>query len=346
MKTTETNSTRSDLNRAPRRRGEAGWVVLASMILVTIAASVTVTWARHALLAKGTLEMALGANSSEEASRSGLNRCREKMRQGQCPGVADDGEEDVVVTDEGYIVTTERGVDPAEHDRRSLRSHARQAAGTFEEEASLKGRARVVPGSHGNGNATRLKCDEASGVLAAGLLTIISTDTTVSDTEMAGLFLLDNAAVLTLNNVVLRGTIITRAGLCGDEPLKQGSGRPEVRLEEGVRLLSGTVLPGVAVLGPDLVMTSTNDSRVEVQGMVVADELDLSGRGCMRGMVVTETSGGVGIKMKRPGYGRGPESWSSKLDPGAENVTRIAFPAEGFTTDEMDVMEKYNAFGS
>ena len=76
--------------------------------------------------------------------------------------------------------------------------------------------------------------------------------------------------------------------------------------------------------------------------MSICDEMDLGGRGCVRGMVVTETSGNIGPSVRRPGFGRGAQGWSNKLVAGAEKVRTLAFRAEGFEEAELDLMEVYN----
>jgi hypothetical protein len=326
-----------------KRPAEQGWVLVASFILAGLAASVSVTWARHAVLAKSSLEMAHGASESEEAAQSGLNHAREQMRQGHPPGNCGDGTEQVVLTEDGHVVTIEREV--SSHKRRRLRTYATKMNGQFTEEAAVRARARVVPESNSEGEPTRLNCDSgAVSTMMAGLVTVLSGSNTYSDVDMAGLFILEPGADLTLENVVLRGAVITRAGRCADEPMQTGSNRPTINMVGDIRLIAGTVLPDVAMVAPDCVVTADADARVEIQGQVVANELDLPCRGSLRGMVVTEKRGNIGGGCKRPGYGRGPQSWSNELVAGAERVTLISFPSESYTESEMDAMESCNVF--
>ncbi len=328
----------------PARSSEQGWVVLASLILAGIAASVSVTWARHAVLAKGTLEMSHGASETEEAAHSGMMHAREQMRLGDPPGNVQNGDEEIVLTEDGHVVTIERDVKV--HDRRRLRTKAHKLNGSFTDEAAVKANAVVMPENDAAGDPTRLDCDEGTTAMMAGNVTIIGGTSTYSNTQMAGLFILENGADLTLDNVVLRGTIITRAGLCKSNAKQTGSNRPTINMVGGIRLIAGTVLPDVAMVGPDCVVNADANARVEIQGQVISDELDLPCRGTVKGMVTTETSGGCGNQIKRPGHGRGPQSWSSKLIAGAERVTKIAFPAEDYTVAEMNAMEACNVFSN
>jgi hypothetical protein len=330
-------------SRHAARSGEQGWVVVASLILAGIAASVSVTWARHAVLAKSTLEMSHGASESEEAAQSGLNHAREQMRQGHPPGNTSTGTEDVVLTEDGHVVTIEREVHV--HDNRELRTHATKLNGAFTEQAAVRARARVVPESDADGDPTRLECDsDAVTTMMAGLVTVLNGSNSYENVEMAGLFILEPGADLTLENVVLRGTIITRAGKCNSAPKQVGANRPTINLIGDIRLIAGTVLPDVAFVGPDAVMTADANARVEIQGQVIADELDMPCRGSVHGMVTTEKQGSIGSNVKRPGRGRGAQGWSSELVAGAERVTEISFPSEPYTVAEMDAMESCNVF--
>lgn len=330
-------------------RRQRGWVVLATLILSAAAASITVAWARHVVLAKGTLEMAHGASRREEASRSGLSRAREQMRQGTPPGTADDGQEDTVVTNDGDEVTVERRV--KSHDRREIKINARRPGGDFQEEASVRGEAQIVPAGRRPGSAepgpserrTRLDCE--TGAMLAGLLTIVNGTTTYQDTELTGLFLLEEGSKLTLEDVVLRGAIVTRAGLCEDNAPTTGGARPQVDVYGGVRILAGTELPGCAVVGPDLLFRADPSARLEVRGTLVAEQVDVPCRSTIKGLVVGEREEAVGSKTKRPGHGRGAPSWPSFVVAGKERVTAISFPALAPSEAELDLMEQFDADG-
>jgi len=99
------------------RAGERGWVLVSALVLSMVAASITVGWARHAVLSKGQLEFSNGASRTEEAARSGLERTKEQMRNGDPPGPVgdgDDGDEDdcggwSMDEDDGETVNTPQG---------------------------------------------------------------------------------------------------------------------------------------------------------------------------------------------------------------------------------------------
>lgn len=331
--------------RPTRARPEQGWVLIATLIMSALAASLTVAWARHAVLAKTSLEMSTGASETEEAARSGLERTREQMRRGTPPGTAEDGEEQIVETQTGEVVTCEREV--VGHDRRDLRMRAESPGDQYEHEATLKGRAAIVPGSCGHsdssGKRTCLSEDVGSEVLMAGHLTVLSGNCEMRDGEYAGLYLLEEGAELTLENCVLRGTIITRPAAQHDHPLASGANRPQVNIEGNVRLLAGTDLPEVSICAPDAVVRSSNTSRCEAEGVVSADEVEVDGRACFQHMVVCETVEDFGDDCVRPGHGRGARDWPDCLEAGIERVTAISFPATGFTDDELDLLDQFDA---
>ena len=322
-----------------RRAEEGGWVLLATLVLSAFIVSVTVTYARHAVLAKKSLEVASGASVAEEASRSGLERTRERMQQGMLPGTEDEGEEDVVETPTGEIVISEREV--IDQKTRRLRVKARGTGESVEEEANLKARGKVIPG-HGDDDekVTRMDCDESATLMAG--LTIISGDQTFQDVELAGLILVENGAHLTLDNVVHRGAIITRAGLCEDNIPATGANRPKVSVYGDFRLLAGTELPGVAVLGPDAEVTMDSSARAEIEGMVVADEFEAPGRCTMRGMLVSKQDPVFGNKIRRPGHGRGLQDWPESVKCGAEKVKRLSFPYEDLDDATHALMDSYD----
>ncbi|MHC4844836.1 MAG: hypothetical protein ACYTCU_01605 [Planctomycetota bacterium] len=296
-------------------------------MLSSLVVTVTVTYARHAVLAKKSLEFAKGASEVEEASRSGLERVRERMRDGDSPGTEAEGTHDYAITPTGEEVIGEREI--LDHDKRELRVRASEAAPDQDpEHARIRARADVEPGSGPTKDKSRLDCSDGSTLLMAGLVQFISGNATYQDVDLAGLMVLENGATLTLEDVVLRGTIITRAGLCETNPPAVGSNRPQVQLFGDVRLLAGTQLPETAVLGPDLVLESDVSSRIDIDGFTVADEIDLNGRGRLNGMVVSGLSESISGDIRRPGFGRGQQDWPSDILAGGEAVVQIAFPVD------------------
>ena len=156
-----------------RSPGEQGWVLIAAMIVSGIAATLTMSWARHAVLSKGHLEMAHGASETEEHVYSGIERTREKMRDGKGPGTLEDGEDDVVILDDGDRIRCER--DEKSHDRRQIKSRCYRPSGDWSQESSTKARCRVEPrggSKKSSGERTCLTQESGDSVMLAGNLTI------------------------------------------------------------------------------------------------------------------------------------------------------------------------------
>lgn len=324
-------------------RAEQGWVLIAALLVATVSASLTVGWARHAVLSKGQLEMSTGASRTEEASRSGLERTRELMRKGKPPGTEDDGEEDVVTTSNGDSVHSEREEDDIEHDKRDIKVRAYHSSGNSHKDAAVRSRAKVVPGSQGKGKRTRLDCVEGSKIIVIPGLTMVTGMLVLTpSSDVSGVYLLENGATLVMEDIDFTGAIVTRASLCETNALATGGGRPTVQLKGGCVLRDGPDLPGLSLCGPDLVITADTDARIDVRGMIVAEDINLPCRGVLREMVVSESTEVISSNISRPGHDRGPQDFPSFVKPGSEKMTYISFPTEHFTDDEMDTMEAYD----
>jgi hypothetical protein len=339
-KTTHRSQRRRPVGRQGEQ-GEQGWVLIAALLIAAVSASLTVGWARHAVLSKGKLEMATGASRIEEASRSGFEHTRELMRRGQPPGTEEDGEDVVVTTSHGDEVRSERR--NVGHGRREINVRARHSSGNEHRDASLRGRAEVVPGSRGHGKRSRLRCEEGSKVLLIpGLTMVTGTLVFTPSSDVTGVYLMENGSKIIMEDCNFTGAILTRASLCESNPLATEGSRPEIEFRGGCTMREGTDLPGLSICGPDVRVVADSAARLDVRGMIVAEELDLQCRGVLRKMVICEGDEIIGSNISRPGRSRGPQDFASCVDPGSERMTRISFPTEHFSTDEMDAIEAYD----
>lgn len=330
----------------PDCSGEDGWVLIATLILTSVVASITVGWARHAVLSKGQLEFATGASRTEEASRSGFDRLREQMRNGDPPGSEEDDEGDVVVTTHGDEVRVSRGKSDDKNNGRRVDVEVRHESGADHRAAALRGDAEVVPGSRGGGNRTRLKCDEGSKILLIPGLTMVTGEMVFTpSSNLEGVFLMEAGSRMVLEDCTLLGSIVTRSSLCEDNPHATGAQRPEIEIRGSFSCRSGDDLPGISICGPDARVLADSQARVDIDGMVVVEEIDLPCRGNLRGMLVAEGDENLGVNILRPGHGRGPQNFPDSVEVGSERMTRIAFPSEVFTIDEMDAVEAYDVLG-
>lgn len=334
--------TPAPLKHTLARRAESGWVLAATLVLSSLAIAVTVTYARHAVLAKKSLEYGKGASEVEEASRSGMERVRERMRDGDPPGTIDEGTHDQAVTPTGEVVEGERQVLPEQ--RREVRVRARSGPVDDGDEYRTRARGRVEPGSGDTQSRTTIECDDGQTLLAGNLM-VISGPTQFQGVELAGLMLLEDGAELTLTDCVLRGTILTRHGACRNHPKAEGANRPRVNVYGGLRLLAGTELPETAMCAPDAVFECDDASRVEMRGFACADEVRVRGRGTLRGMVVSGVDEELSSDVRRPGAGRGCEEYPDYVECGAEEFVRVAFPNDPVPEATLDLMATYDFDG-
>jgi len=310
-------------------------VLAATLILSSLVMAVTVTYARHAVLSKKSLEFAKGASEVEEASRSGLQLVREFMRLGDAPGTAEDGEEVSSDMPTGEHVTGERRV--VDHDTREIKSHAVSPKNSQDGESKIKANTEVVPSNNTTKDQSAVECD-LGGTLLAGNLKVITGPEAYQGVQLAGLVLLEDGAELTLSDCILRGTIVTRAGLCQGTAKLQGANRPVVNVYGGLRLLAGTELPETAMCAPDAIFNAENADSLEINGFVYADEIKTAPKGTLRGMVVSDTDQQIAPGVNRPGHGRGHDTFPDYIETGAESVKRLAVPAEKIPDEVLDAM--------
>jgi hypothetical protein len=326
---------------ASARRSESGWVLAAALVMSTLAIAVTVTYARHAVLAKKSLEFAQGASPVEEATRSGMERVRERMLQGDLPGTIAQGTQDHAVTSGGEDVTGER--EDIGNKMREIRVRATSTTGSqSSDEFNTKARGTVQPGSGSTQKKTTVKCTNGQQVLL-GNCTSISGNASFTGAELSGVLLLEDGAHLTLQDCILRGSICTRHGVCSDHPACTGANRPKVSVYGGLRLLCSSDLPDTAMCAPDGVLDCDASARVEVNGFACADEVNVKGHSCVSGMVVSDTSETIDPTVKRPGHGRGCQSYPDSVDCGIEEVTKVVFPNDPIPGSTLDVMATSNS---
>ena len=323
------------------RRHEEGFALVGALILCAVMGGLTVTWARHALLAKESLVIGRGASEADEASRSGMERIRHRVRQGSLPGVCDSGDEDVTYTADGRRVVSDREV--LGHGLRQLGIRVGRPLVSSRDEAVLRVRAEVVPAGGGSESSlrTRLTCQEGASILSSPLAQFITGTTHIQGGVLDGFFIVENGAELILEDVVVRGALFSRAGLCKDTLAVEGIGRPSIRLLGDCRLLARTELPDVCVVAPDGRLTGESPSRVELRGFVAVDEVRLLGQATCRGMIVARTHEEFSEQVTRPGFGRGVPTFPESIDVGAERIVRVGFPRLAVDAQILDAMEAF-----
>lgn len=335
------NITNHNPDRRARRRArrEQGWVLLSSLILSTLLAALTITWARHAVQAKKTLDIHHGASEAEEATKSGFARVRTMMRESEVPGGYDTGTEDIVTTPVGGVVISE--IAALTHDLREVWVVAKEDMDSTTE-AALHAYALVVPGNGSVGDTrTKLTEEVCAEVFLSGGVTTVASDTTLSGVA-SGVYMLEDGVELTLDDCLFTGVIASAFGMNSTAVPAEGYDRPSVVISGDTQVVSGADVPGVAIVMPDGIVHAPSSSRFELDGFVVGEELLLDGRGTARGMLVSGGVQAIGDDVARPGHGRGIQSWPVDIVAGAERVMTIAFPHEEPTDDELDAMESFD----
>ncbi len=338
---TATENPRRVLPR-PKRSNPQGWVLISALLLSSLLAALTVTWARHAVQAKATLDIAAGASQAEESTKSGFARTRTMMRNSEVPGGCSTGNEDIVTTPVGGIVISE--IHAISHGLREVWVVAKEDENSATE-AMLHAFAEIIPGNGSMGDVrTRLQSSTCQQLFDAGDVTTVSSDTTLSGTA-SGIYMVQDSVTLTLDDCVFTGVIASTFGLASSSTPATVGDRPRLIIAGDSRLESNVDVPGVSVVMPDGIVTSDSSSRFDIDGFVVGEELLLEGRGTARGMLVAGGVESIGADILRPGHGRGVQSWPTDVIPGAERIMTIVFPRDEVTDEELDTMESFDLGG-
>ncbi len=144
----------------------------------------------------------------------------------------------------------------------------------------------------------------------------VTTDLTLSGVEFEGVLVVHESVVLTLNDVIVRGAILSAAS-SSDSVLSAHSqfSQPQVVFTGVTRLLEADFLPGLAIHMPDgRVVADHALARVEIRGDIVAHSLSLQSKGSFEGNSATVQDPVIGASVDRIGAGRTPREWSSVLD--------------------------------
>ena len=303
-----------------------GFALVAVLILVAVVALLGTTYARHVTLANRSSAASVAAMRASGEVDSGLAIARQLLRtRGTTANAALAAGGSLAVSDLGSA-----------HSRLALRSvDSRGLGSTLLLEVA---RAPLLPAA-GPDELPRLRADVVAALLANAAVpkTWVSGLTTIQNTDLEGLVVIQTGAVLTVSGVCVHGAIVSEQTLTNlpfgafdviDAPvlLVAGDLRIEPRLE----------LPGVALVLPDgNVTTTTPSARLQLGGDVVAHSLILSGTGALGGNVATAVAPSLAAALQRPGGGRAPRAWAPALDLGETSevlslavVPRVQTPAD------------------
>jgi hypothetical protein len=144
----------------------------------------------------------------------------------------------------------------------------------------------------------------------------VTSSMTLSGTEFHGVIIIHEATVLTLNDVIITGSIISASASLGTVPESYSEFlAPELLITGMARILADDAIPGVAILMPDGRVTAEDTlARVQIQGDVIAHSVSLLTSGSLDGNVATVDSAVIDDAIDRIGAGRLPRGWSPSLD--------------------------------
>jgi len=287
-----------------RGRQDAGYVLLAALLLTTLIASLVMTYSRHALLAVDSSSVNLASQLAQDAADSGFAWAKQSLR-------ADAGSATRLDLGDGRSVSVSVG--SGSSGQREIDVDA-TTEGTSQ---SLQATFEVYPVA--GDQLPELTAAAKTAVNAALPLIVLSGSNTYTSTELTGMVLLRTGCTLTLQDVILDGSIVSEAALTG------GAGGVTINLRGGVQIQPGAALPGCAIVAPDAVVTGDGSERVELHGAIVAASLTLPGSGALHGEVACASAPTLGAGIDRPGAGRAPRSWPTALETGSSGVGRLSF---------------------
>jgi hypothetical protein len=322
--------------RPSRARGPAGYALLVVLMLLGLIGMLGATYLRHVVFEGQRSITGSAAQDASAAVDSGLAWARQSI-------VVNGGLTETSVTNGLAAATVDVTELGDEHHAVFAQSLDENGVGAtlLAESVRLNLPLETVPDELPKLTATVL--DPLHGSSASALHYYSGTQL-VQNADLTGILVIRNGARITFDNVTLQGAIVSESVL-SDAPLGafNTSTAPRVILDGGLRITSGSVLPGVALLMPDGLVTCTSGPcSLQVLGDVVAHSLTLTGIGSIEGNIATVDDLSLPSTIERPGYGRLPQAWSASLALGdAYALQLLAFPPRESTIGELSGITEF-----
>ncbi len=308
---------------SPQSARQAGYVLLAVLLLAVLMVSMTMSYARHTLMAADNSGANLRAQTAEQAAGSGFAWAKQSLLASGATAatlsLGSDAALTVSVADGGNArrAITVAATGPGT---------SQQVAATAETFATTNGRLPLLTGA------------AKAAVTGGATLINVSGNASYSNTELTGILYLRFGSSVTLRNVILTGAIVSEAAVIGTWTPAQST---TITLDKGVLIEPGSVLPGCAIIAPDASVAGTGAERVQLEGVVVAAALSLPGSGSVHAQIATTATPVLSTLIELPGAGRAPRSWPSVLDTGALGLSRVVFLRADATQGERDAIETF-----
>jgi hypothetical protein len=325
--------------RSPRTAGDQGYILVALLLLVGAMASIGATFSRHVVVRAHTTSLNTSFLEAQEIADSQVEFVIQSDRAG-IPVIGSKILE--AVRSEAAHHDTTLAVATLANDRMRIGLQALPTDGMgvtrLIEVERIAAPKNLDPDTLPRLAATSL------AALAADLTiprTIYTSSATVSNTILEGLVIIQTGVALTLDNVIIRGAILSEGSLQTDplgdfEPLAA----PQLIVGGNVRILAGDDLPGLAILMPDGIISTTNaDARVQIVGDTVAHDITLGCPGSLRGRLANVGAPVLHVDIEQIGAGRSALPWSPALDShGAFDTVSIAFVPRSLTVDDLTAL--------
>jgi len=294
-------------HRSARGR-ERGFVVVAVLLVIAALAMVGTTYIKHVETVRRDRSLSANALDGRTAADSAAEVARKALALGE---TVDDAVIEAGRSTAGVAAS-------ALGDGRS-----RTLVRAVEDDgigATLLAETAWVPSGEASeaDDLPRLQAELLADVLADASISkhYYSGQSRVANTELEGLVVVRNGSALVLDDVVIRGCIVSEDtlfdALLGEVDLGTV---PTVVVAGNLRIDPIEALPGLALCLPDGVfMTYGGEGRVQIDGDVVAYTVQLLAPGAIRGNIASVDPPELHADFELVGSGRHPLPWSPALD--------------------------------
>jgi hypothetical protein len=302
------------------RRQQDGYVLVGVLLLSVLLTSMILTFSRHAVMTADSAQATLASQSAEDAADSALAWARQSL-------LADGSHSAALDMGDGRRVTV--ALADAGADRRSILVAASGSGIQRQFDATAETYARA------GARAPGLTSDAKAAVAGSAQLIEISGAVSYTNTQLTGVLYMRDGADLTLDDVVLDGSIVSETALFA------GSGGGALHLRNGVQIKPGAVLPGVALVVPGVAVDGNGNERVQLEGVIVAGSLTLPGTGALHGQIASLVPATLSSTYDLVGAGRAPRAWPAVIDTRSQGVRRVSFPVPDPTETEQSAIRDY-----
>ncbi len=300
--------------------------MLSALLLAALLVSVTLGYSRHAVMAADAVAGNLQAAALDKAVGSGLSWARQSL-------VAGAGGGGSLVTPDGQALTINvRDVD-GQTGLRNIEISAVHKSQSQYRQAIVE--VHVVEGDV----LPKLTASARMDVNNHPSLIDVTSDTTYTDAELSGIVLIRRGVTLTLDDVIVRGTIVSEPAL--SDAAVVDADRTALVIIDGLLVEPSSTLAGCAIVAPDASVNGLAGSRVQLHGVVVCETLALTGSGAVHGQIATTEPLVLSTSIDQPGAGRTPRAWPVALESGAQDIGRIVFPVNMPTSGEANAIADF-----